>query len=65
MLAEPVDSATALRLGLLTSVVADADLLPTAAAEFAARLAARPDPGLRRDQGEPALRGRRTAQRFA
>ena len=41
ILAEPVDSATALRLGLLTDVVAD-DLLPTAAAEFAARLAAGP-----------------------
>jgi len=41
MLAEPVDSATALRLGLLTSVVPDADL-PAAAAEFAARLAAGP-----------------------
>jgi 2-(1,2-epoxy-1,2-dihydrophenyl)acetyl-CoA isomerase len=38
MLAEPVDSATALRLGLLTSVVPDADL-QAAAAEFAARLA--------------------------
>jgi len=41
MLAEPVDSATALRLGLLTSVVPDADL-PAAASEFAARLAAGP-----------------------
>jgi 2-(1,2-epoxy-1,2-dihydrophenyl)acetyl-CoA isomerase len=38
MLAEPVDSATALRLGLLTSVVPD-DELPAAAASFAARLA--------------------------
>jgi 2-(1,2-epoxy-1,2-dihydrophenyl)acetyl-CoA isomerase len=41
MLAEPVDSATALRLGLLTSVVADPEL-PAAAAAFAARLAAGP-----------------------
>jgi 2-(1,2-epoxy-1,2-dihydrophenyl)acetyl-CoA isomerase len=41
MLAEPVDSATALRLGLLTSVVPDADL-QAAASEFAARLAAGP-----------------------
>jgi 2-(1,2-epoxy-1,2-dihydrophenyl)acetyl-CoA isomerase len=38
MLAEPVDSATALSLGLLTSVVPD-DELPAAAAAFAARLA--------------------------
>jgi 2-(1,2-epoxy-1,2-dihydrophenyl)acetyl-CoA isomerase len=41
MLAEPVDSATALRLGLLTSVVPD-DELPGAAASFAARMAAGP-----------------------
>lgn len=41
MLAEPVDSATALRLGLLTSVVPD-DELPAAAATLAARLAAGP-----------------------
>jgi 2-(1,2-epoxy-1,2-dihydrophenyl)acetyl-CoA isomerase len=41
MLAEPVSAATALRLGLLTSVVPDADL-PVAAGEFAARLAAGP-----------------------
>jgi 2-(1,2-epoxy-1,2-dihydrophenyl)acetyl-CoA isomerase len=41
MLAEPIDSATALRLGLLTSVVPD-DELPAAAAELAARLAAGP-----------------------
>jgi 2-(1,2-epoxy-1,2-dihydrophenyl)acetyl-CoA isomerase len=41
MLAEPVDSAAALRLGLLTSVVPDADL-PAAAGELAARLAAGP-----------------------
>lgn len=41
MLAEPVDSATALRLGLLTSVVPD-DELPAAAARLAARLAAGP-----------------------
>jgi 2-(1,2-epoxy-1,2-dihydrophenyl)acetyl-CoA isomerase len=41
MLAEPVDSATALRLGLLTSVVPD-DELPAAAASFAARMAAGP-----------------------
>ena len=38
MLAEPVDSATALAMGLLTSVVPD-DELPAAAAAFAARLA--------------------------
>ena len=38
MLAEPVDSATALRLGLLTSVVPD-DELPAAAAALAAQLA--------------------------
>jgi 2-(1,2-epoxy-1,2-dihydrophenyl)acetyl-CoA isomerase len=38
MLAEPVDAATALRLGLLTSVVPDAEL-PAAAAGLAARLA--------------------------
>jgi len=38
MLAEPIDSATALQLGLLTSVVADADL-PAAAAQLASRLA--------------------------
>ena len=38
MLAEPMDSATALRLGLLTSVVPDEEL-PAAAASFAARLA--------------------------
>jgi 2-(1,2-epoxy-1,2-dihydrophenyl)acetyl-CoA isomerase len=38
MLAEPIDSATALRIGLLTSVVTD-DELPAAAAAFAARLA--------------------------
>jgi 2-(1,2-epoxy-1,2-dihydrophenyl)acetyl-CoA isomerase len=38
MLAEPIDSATALQLGLLTSVVPD-DELPAAAASFAARLA--------------------------
>jgi 2-(1,2-epoxy-1,2-dihydrophenyl)acetyl-CoA isomerase len=41
MLAEPVDAATALSLGLLTSVVPDADL-PEAAATLAARLAAGP-----------------------
>jgi 2-(1,2-epoxy-1,2-dihydrophenyl)acetyl-CoA isomerase len=41
MLAEPVDAATALKLGLLTSVVPDADL-PEAAATLAARLAAGP-----------------------
>lgn len=38
MLAEPIDSAAALNLGLLTSVVPD-DELPAAAAAFAARLA--------------------------
>jgi 2-(1,2-epoxy-1,2-dihydrophenyl)acetyl-CoA isomerase len=41
MLAEPVDSATALRLGLVTSVVPDPDL-PAATSAFAARLAAGP-----------------------
>jgi 2-(1,2-epoxy-1,2-dihydrophenyl)acetyl-CoA isomerase len=41
MLAEPIDSATALRLGLLTSVVPDNDL-PAAATAFAERLAAGP-----------------------
>jgi len=41
MLAEPIDAATALKLGLLTSVVPDADL-PEAAAALAARLAAGP-----------------------
>jgi 2-(1,2-epoxy-1,2-dihydrophenyl)acetyl-CoA isomerase len=41
MLAEPMDSATALDLGLLTSVVPD-DELPAAAAGFASRLAAGP-----------------------
>jgi 2-(1,2-epoxy-1,2-dihydrophenyl)acetyl-CoA isomerase len=41
MLAEPVDAPTALGLGLLTSVVPD-DELATAAAAFAARLAAGP-----------------------
>jgi 2-(1,2-epoxy-1,2-dihydrophenyl)acetyl-CoA isomerase len=41
MLAEPVDAATALRLGLVTVVVPD-DELPAAAATFAARLAAGP-----------------------
>jgi len=41
MLAEPIDSATALRLGLLTWVVPD-DELPAAAASFAARLATGP-----------------------
>jgi 2-(1,2-epoxy-1,2-dihydrophenyl)acetyl-CoA isomerase len=41
MLAEPVDAATALGLGLLTSVVADEDL-PDAASTLAARLAAGP-----------------------
>ncbi|HUA41235.1 MAG TPA: enoyl-CoA hydratase-related protein [Streptosporangiaceae bacterium] len=41
MLAEPVDAATALRLGLLTSVVPEAEL-PAAAAALAARLAAGP-----------------------
>ena len=41
MLAEPVDAARALELGLLTSVVDDEEL-PAAAAEFAARLAAGP-----------------------
>jgi len=41
MLAEPVDSATALSLGLLTWVVPD-DELPAATAAFAARLAAGP-----------------------
>ena len=38
MLAEPIDSATALSLGLLTSVVPDEEV-PAAAATFAARLA--------------------------
>jgi len=38
MLAEPIDSAAALELGLITSVVPD-DELPAAAAQFAARLA--------------------------
>jgi 2-(1,2-epoxy-1,2-dihydrophenyl)acetyl-CoA isomerase len=38
MLAEPIDSATALRLGLVTSVTPD-DELPATAASFAARLA--------------------------
>ena len=41
LLAEPVDSARALDLGLLTSVVDDEEL-PAAAAAFAARLAAGP-----------------------
>lgn len=41
MLAEPVDAARALSMGLLTSVVADEEL-PGAAADFAARLAAGP-----------------------
>ena len=41
MLAEPIDSAAALRLGLLTSVVPDEEL-PAAAAAFAARLAEGP-----------------------
>jgi len=41
MLAEPIDSVTALHLGLLTSVVPDADL-PQAAAAMAARLAGGP-----------------------
>jgi 2-(1,2-epoxy-1,2-dihydrophenyl)acetyl-CoA isomerase len=41
MLAEPVDAATALGLGLLTSVTADEDL-PAAASALAARLAAGP-----------------------
>lgn len=41
MLADPVDAVTALNLGLLTSVVPDADL-PEAAAALAARLAAGP-----------------------
>jgi 2-(1,2-epoxy-1,2-dihydrophenyl)acetyl-CoA isomerase len=41
MLAEPVTADEALRLGLLTSVVADEEL-PAAAAAFAARLAAGP-----------------------
>jgi len=41
MLAEPVDSARALELGLLTAVVPDEEL-PAAAAAFAARLAAGP-----------------------
>lgn len=41
MLAEPVDSASALRMGLLTSVVPD-DQLATVAADLAARLAAGP-----------------------
>jgi 2-(1,2-epoxy-1,2-dihydrophenyl)acetyl-CoA isomerase len=41
MLAEPVDAPTALRLGLLTSVVPDEEL-PAAAAALAARLAAGP-----------------------
>jgi 2-(1,2-epoxy-1,2-dihydrophenyl)acetyl-CoA isomerase len=41
MLAEPVDSATALRLGLLTRVVPD-DRLAEATAELASRLAAGP-----------------------
>lgn len=41
MLAEPVDAVTALNLGLLTSIVPDADL-PEAAAALAARLAAGP-----------------------
>jgi 2-(1,2-epoxy-1,2-dihydrophenyl)acetyl-CoA isomerase len=41
MLAEPVDSASALRMGLLTSVVPD-DQLTTATTELAARLASGP-----------------------
>jgi 2-(1,2-epoxy-1,2-dihydrophenyl)acetyl-CoA isomerase len=41
MLAEPIDAAAALSLGLVTSVVPD-DELPAAAAELAARLAAGP-----------------------
>jgi len=41
MLAEPIDATTALNLGLLTSVVPDADL-PAAAAALAARLAEGP-----------------------
>ena len=41
MLAEPVSSDRALELGLVTSVVPDEDL-PTAAAAFAAKLAAGP-----------------------
>ena len=41
MLAEPIDAATALTLGLLTSVVPDAEL-PAAAAAMAARLASGP-----------------------
>jgi 2-(1,2-epoxy-1,2-dihydrophenyl)acetyl-CoA isomerase len=41
MLAEPIDAATALRLGLVTSVVADEDL-PDAASALAAKLAAGP-----------------------
>jgi len=41
MLAEPIDSATALRLGLLTAVVPDEELAAAAAA-FAAQLAAGP-----------------------
>jgi 2-(1,2-epoxy-1,2-dihydrophenyl)acetyl-CoA isomerase len=41
MLAEPVDAARALELGLLTSVVDDEEL-PAAAAAFAARMAAGP-----------------------
>jgi 2-(1,2-epoxy-1,2-dihydrophenyl)acetyl-CoA isomerase len=41
MLAEPLDAARALDLGLLTSVVDDEEL-PAAAADFAARLAAGP-----------------------
>jgi 2-(1,2-epoxy-1,2-dihydrophenyl)acetyl-CoA isomerase len=41
MLAEPLDAPTALRLGLLTSVVPD-DGLPGAAADFAAKLAEGP-----------------------
>lgn len=41
MLAEPIDAATALRLGLLTSVVPD-DELPAAAAALAGRMAAGP-----------------------
>jgi 2-(1,2-epoxy-1,2-dihydrophenyl)acetyl-CoA isomerase len=41
MLAEPIDARAALSLGLLTSLVPDADL-PAAASELAARLAAGP-----------------------
>lgn len=41
MLAEPIDSGTALRLGLLTSVVPDGEL-PAAAHDLASRLAAGP-----------------------